>query len=113
MPLHIDIKINEKLIRRLHIARMTSNGMNPDSINEYAVVMGEKRPVIGGGLDSKVFPVEPEFWEWDLSEIRFLHRYGDDELTCLIKAIEAVKTHDGYADNAGTHGAVSNKSLNN
>lgn len=94
MPLHIDIKVNEKTIRRLHISRMTHNGMNPDSINEYSVVVADKENVIRNGRLHKEFKDCPDWWEWDASEIRFNHRYGDDELTCLLKAIEAVKAHE-------------------
>jgi hypothetical protein len=94
MPLHIDIKINDNLIRRVHITRMTHNGMKPDSVNEYSVVVAEKESVLRGGRLIKEFKECPDWWEWEVSEIRFHHRYGDDELTCLMKALEAVKTHE-------------------
>lgn len=94
MPLHVDVRINEKLLRRIHIARMTSNGMNSDSINEYAVVLGLPKNNQKGGLERKVFSEEPEQWEWDLSDIRFFHRYGDDELSCLMKALVAVQENE-------------------
>ena len=93
MPLHVDVRVNDTVVRRLHIARMTSNGMQPDSVNEYAVVIGEVETVgyNDNGTARKGFRKEPNEWEWEISDIRFKHRYGDDELTCLLKAIEAVK----------------------
>lgn len=97
MPLHIDVRINDDLIRRLHISRMTSNGMNPDSVNEYSVVVAEKETVYHGDLARKEYKECPEWWEWELSTIRFYHRYGDDELTCLLTALQAVKNHEEKA----------------
>ena len=99
MPLHIDVRVNERTVRRLHIARMTSNGLQPDSINEYAVIATGPEPVISSPFGRPRSP-EPEEWEWELAEIRFTHRYGDDELTCLMKAVEALKAHE--AAQAGT-----------
>lgn len=94
LPLHIDIRINDDLIRRLHISRMTSSGMKPDSVNEYSVVVAEKETVFHGDTSRKEFKACPDWWEWEVSEIRFFHRYGDDELTCLLKAVEAVKRRE-------------------
>jgi hypothetical protein len=94
MPLHIDIRINENLLRRIHISRMTKNGTHPDSINEYSVVVADKETVVRRGKIYKEFKDCPDWWEWEVSEIRFHHRYGDDELTCLMKALEAVKAHE-------------------
>ena len=94
MPLHIDIKINEQLIRRIHITRMTHNGMQPDSVNEYSVVVKEKENIIRNGRVVKEFKDCPEWWEWEVSEIRFHHRYGDDELTCLMQALQAFKKYE-------------------
>lgn len=91
MPLHIDIKVNESTIRRLHIARITSNGLSPDSINEYAVIMDDERKVSAEGSSLRYRHTTPDEWEWMTSTIRFEHRYGDDDLTCLMKAVEAVQ----------------------
>lgn len=97
MPLHIDIRVNENVIRKLHISRITHNGMQADSVNEYSVVVADKETVVRQGKIYKEFKDCPDWWEWETSEIRFLHRYGDDELTCLMKAVEAVKAHDSKA----------------
>lgn len=97
MPLHIDVRVNDSLVRRLHISRMTHKGMKPDSINEYSVVVSEKESVIRHGRVYKEYKDYPDWWEWDISEIRFNHRYGDDDLTCLMKAIQAVKAHESKA----------------
>lgn len=94
MPLHIDIRINDTLLKRLHIARMTKNGMSPESINEYSVVVSEKESVVRNGSIVKEFKDSADWWEWEVSEIRFYHRYGDDELTLLMLAVQAVKTHN-------------------
>lgn len=94
MPLHIDIRINDTLLRRLHIARMTKNGMTPDSINEYSVVVSGEESLVRNGRIVKGFKNSAEWWEWEVSEIRFYHRYGDDELTLLMLAVQAVKTYN-------------------
>lgn len=107
MPLHIDIRINDDLIRRLHISRLTSNGMKPDSVNEYSVVVAEKETVFRGEIARKEFKACPDWWEWETSEIRFMHRYGDDELTCLLKAVEAVKRHEELTLNRSSRTSAS------
>lgn len=94
MPLHIDIRINDTLLRRLHIARMTKNGMAPDSINEYSVVVSDEESLVRHGRIVKGFKDSADWWEWEISEIRFYHRYGDDELTLLMLAVQAVKTYN-------------------
>lgn len=93
MPLHIDIKINEKTIQRIHIARMTKNGMKPDSINEYAVVKGEETLYYDEDLGrlQRGVPKEPDWLDWENSTVRFNHRYGDSAQTCLLKALETME----------------------
>lgn len=92
MPLHVDIRLNERMLRRIHIARMTSNGMQPDSINEYAVVVDTIPIPVATGLSTCNESRIPEQWEWDASEIRFPHRYGDDAIDCVTKALELVRS---------------------
>jgi len=75
MPLHVEIKINEKTLNTIHIGRLSGN-THPDNINTYAAVEGitpETKP------------------EW-LKGVKFEHRYGDGAEICVIKAIEALKT---------------------
>lgn len=106
MPLHVDIKINEKLLQRIHIARMTNNGMQPDSINEYAVVVESNSH---STFNQVQIPPEPEQWQWDLSDIRFMHRYGDDEFTCLMKALEAFQNYQNPPLNSQTERVENNE----
>jgi hypothetical protein len=91
MPLHIDVKVNDRQIHRINIARMTRNGMNDDSINEYAVVVSEQRRAYfeAWPFMKEVFS-DPEEKDWDDSIIRFTHRQGDGALVCTMKALQAV-----------------------
>ena len=77
MPVQIRIAVNEGVIETFHIGRLTKNGMDEDSINEYAVVNQEP---------------EPTNAQWDAAP-RFLHRYGDS-ITTL--GLEAVNRHQQY-----------------
>jgi hypothetical protein len=79
MPLHIDIRVNDKLINQIHIGRV-KGGTNPDDINEYLVVDGEQ-------------PLRLE--DWYICGIPFMHRYGDGAEVCLIKALKALGHSDG------------------
>lgn len=74
MPLHIDIRVNDKLINQLHIGRV-SGGTQTDDINEYLIVDGEK----------------PTRWEdWYIDGIPFQHRYGDGAEICVMKGMQAL-----------------------
>jgi len=74
MPLHIDIKVNDKLINQLHIGR-TKGGTADDDINEYLIVDGEA----------------PTRWEdWYIDGIPFTHRYGDGAEICVMKGMQAL-----------------------
>lgn len=80
MPLHVDIRINEKLINSLHIGRM-KGGTNPDDVNDYLVVEGK----------------EPElFADWVKYGIPFRHRYGAGAEVCVMKAIQIIKGNSNY-----------------
>lgn len=74
MPLHIDIRVNDKLINQLHIGR-TSGGTNEDDINSYLIVDGEK-------------PLRLE--DWYIDGIPFTHRYGDGAEVCVMKGMQAL-----------------------
>lgn len=78
MPLRIEVKINEKILKVIHIGRMTHYGMSEDSLNEYSVVVDTGK---AAGLIREFAPY-PEEWEWEASDMRFEHRYGDSELNC-------------------------------
>ncbi len=90
MPLHIDVRVNDELIERLHIARLTKNGMSEDSVNEYGVIRSEKEITYDeSGNTVKRFAREPEWVGW-LDAPSFQHRYGEDALTCLLRALETL-----------------------
>lgn len=74
MPIHVDIRINDRLINQIHIGRL-EGGTNPDDINVYLAVEGEQ-PV--------VLP------EWHKRGAPFEHRYGDGAEICVKKAIEVL-----------------------
>jgi hypothetical protein len=77
MPLHIDIRVNDKVINQIHIGR-TKGGTHRDDINHYLVVRGDT----------------PTRWEdWYIEGIPFEHRYGDGAEVCVIKGLQAL----GYA----------------
>ena len=74
MPIHVEIKINEKLINTLHIGRL-EGGTGSQDVNSYLVVEGQ-RPT---GVD-----------DWHRGET-FSHKYGDGAEVCVMKAIEAIR----------------------
>jgi hypothetical protein len=74
MPLHVEIRINDKLINQIHIGR-AKGGTNPDDINEYLVVDGEQ-------------PLRLE--DWYIDGIPFTHRYGDGAEICVAKGMRAL-----------------------
>lgn len=71
MPIQVRIALNEDTIDTYHIGRISRNGMDEDSVNEYAVV--NQHP-------------EPTNNEWDAAP-RFEHRYGDSAATLVLKAV--------------------------
>jgi hypothetical protein len=73
MPLHVDIRINNRLINTLHIGRV-SGTTDPDSINEYVIVDGEKPETVS---------------QW-YEGTDFTHRYGDGAEICVAKGLEAL-----------------------
>ena len=74
MPLHVDIRANEKVINQIHIGR-TKGGTHPDDINTYLVVEGDT----------------PTRWEdWYIEGIPFEHRYGDGAEVCVTKGLQAL-----------------------
>jgi len=75
MPIHVDIKINNKLINSLHIGRLRG-GTNWDDTNDYLVIEGDT-------------PVS--FSDWEAVGVPFQHRYGDGAEVCVMKAIKALK----------------------
>lgn len=74
MPLHIDIKVNDTLIKQVHIGRVRG-GTHPDDVNDYLVLDGDR----------------PTRWEdWHIDGIPFQHRYGDGAEVCVMKGLEAL-----------------------
>ena len=74
MPLHIDIRVNDKIISQLHIGRV-NGGTAPNDINDYLIVDGDK-------------PTRME--DWYIDGIPFQHRYGDGAEICVMKGIQAM-----------------------
>lgn len=74
MPLHIDIRVNSKLINTLHIARVRG-GTHPDDINDYIITDG---------------PEPLRHKDWLIDGIPFTHRYGDGAEICVMKGIQAM-----------------------
>jgi hypothetical protein len=74
MPLHVNIKINDRSINAIHIGRVSGN-TDPDSINHYLAVAGEE-PLFKG--------------DWVERGTHFTHRYGDGAEICVAKGLEAL-----------------------
>jgi hypothetical protein len=76
MPLHVDIRINERLLHTINIGRL-HGGTKPDDINTYRAV------TTLGGRD---FDVD----YYAAGSVEFAHRYGDGADICIAKAIAAL-----------------------
>ena len=74
MPIHVNIAVNERDIKVLHIGR-AEGGADPDDVNTYIAVMR--------------FPNEQVDWYGEDS-IKFQHRYGDGIDVCVMKGLSAV-----------------------
>jgi hypothetical protein len=73
MPLHVDIRLNDKVIERLHIGRILGTE-EEDSENTYFAILGE-------------YPA----WAMEWADgSYFTHRYGDGALKCIERAIAAI-----------------------
>lgn len=79
MPLHVDIRINNRLLNQIHIARI-KGGTRADDVNDYVVVDGPR-------------PTRHE--DWLIDGIPYTHRYGDGAEVCVVRALEAL----GYGSN--------------
>jgi hypothetical protein len=78
MPIHVNIRINDRSINTIHIGRASGN-TDLDSINHYLAVAGE----------------EPLFKDdWVENGTSFKHRYGDGAEVCVMKALEALYGED-------------------
>lgn len=90
MPLRIDVKANNELLERLHIARMNeSGGTNPDAVNSYSVIRGTKDLVLRDEppFDKREFPEDVAWADWLDADVEFTHRYGDGAIVLLMKAL--------------------------
>lgn len=75
MPIHVDIRINERLINQIHIGRL-SGGTGADDVNTYLAVEGDQPLVLP---------------EWKQRGVEFEHRYGDGAEKCIELAIVALR----------------------
>lgn len=90
MPLRIDVKANNELLERLHIARMNeSGGTSPDAVNAYSVIRGTKDLVLRDEppFDKREFPEDVAWVDWLDADAEFTHRYGDGAIVLLMKAL--------------------------
>jgi hypothetical protein len=74
VPLHLDIRINDRLLHQVHIGRVAGDTA-PDSVNSYRAVVtapGE----------------EPDYWS--PNSVDFTHRYGDGANACAREAFIAL-----------------------
>lgn len=93
MPLKIDVKANNELIERVHIARMNeSGGTSPDAVNKYSVIRGTKDLVLRDEppFDQRRFADDVEWVDWLGSDAEFTHRYGDGAIVLLMKALQTL-----------------------
>jgi hypothetical protein len=82
MPLHIEIKVNEKDIETIHIGRMDRLD-DPDSVYEYMVTTEEYPQTM---YEGKKRVYSPNF----NVGTKFTHRYSDGVRICIMKALEAL-----------------------
>lgn len=75
MPLHIDIRVNERLINQLHIGRVDELYSNTQT-SEYLVVEGIMKPrEVKYGDDG----------------VSFTHKYDEGAEVCVMKAVAALR----------------------
>jgi hypothetical protein len=90
MPLKIDVRINNELIERVHIARMNeAGGTAPDAVNDYSVIRGTKDLVLRDEppFNQREFADDLAWADWLEPDAEFSHRYGDGAIVCLMKAL--------------------------
>lgn len=80
MPLHANLKINEKFISGVHISRMKTNN---DGVNEYAVIITEQPKRVNGEA------YDPDWGDYLNEGVMFYHDEEDGAVVCLSKAIQA------------------------
>lgn len=73
MPLHVDVRINDRLIEQYHIGR-TEKLVTATQTHQYRVVKGDYQP--------REVP-------YDALGVEFTHRYDDGAGVCVQKAIAA------------------------
>jgi len=90
MPVYVDVKVNEELVSRVYIARMSKNGLNPNSVNEYSAVVGQKEPFFHNERMCMEFPAEPTWLQWETGT-RLHHQYGSGVLELVQRALHALE----------------------
>jgi hypothetical protein len=73
MPIHVEIKVNDKVLNTLHIGRFRGS-TGKDDVNTYLVIDGKA-------------PTSIDDW---IRGAEFQHRYGDGAEVCVMKAIQAL-----------------------
>jgi hypothetical protein len=90
MPLKVDVRINDKLIERIHIGRLNADGgTKPGTVNDYGVIRGAEEIVLANEppFDRRAFKTEPEWTDWLEPDGQFQHTYDDGTLACVMKAL--------------------------
>lgn len=75
MPVYVAIDINDRTVTRLHIARMSGTGRNPEAVHLYSVLAQDEEPQTEK--------------EWEVG-VLFQHRYGDGIDVLLQRALTAI-----------------------
>jgi hypothetical protein len=79
MPLHIDIRLDERIISTLHIQRVEER-ISKHGTNSYLILEGDE-------------PLRYE--DWLIDGIPFTHRYSDGAEICVMKGIQAMRGFAG------------------
>jgi hypothetical protein len=82
MPVHVEIKINERELETIHIGRMDRLG-DHDAIYTYVVTTVEYPQSMYEGKPREYSP------NFDKG-VKFQHRYSDGNRVCVMKALQAL-----------------------
>lgn len=82
MPLYVSLKVNEELIQKFFISRMSGQSTDPNSVNEYSIVVTET-------FDDTTGKEWSPSWGDYVNGDHFTHRYGDGASECLRHGMNA------------------------
>lgn len=90
MPLKTDVRVNDELIERVHIARMNAGGGTAiGTSNDYSVIRASKDLIHSDEppFNRREFKDDLLWSDWLEPDAEFQHRYGDGPMVCLLKAL--------------------------